>query len=119
MTEKNSKHLIAMNVDTFKFYVKDYKIFRSAKTSEITTFSKQRGICYLGFGPKRIKATAIADKERLNQLIMVLNDFIVTDSHSVSVEELSLGNYRLIDYEICGSDEDYIYEVKLNLCSLV
>ena len=119
MTEKNSKHLIAMNVDSFKFYVKEYKILRSVKTSEITTFVKQREIGYLGYGPIKIRATAIVDKERLNLLNKALNDFIVTDSHSVSIEGISFGDYRMTDYEICGSEDDYIYEVKLNLCSLV
>ncbi len=119
MTEKNSKHLIAMTVDTYKFYLKDYKLFRSAKVSEISTFTKRKELRYLGYGYKRINATAIVDKERLTQLNMVLDDFMITDSHSVVVEGLNLGNYIITDYEICGSDDDYIYEVKLNLCSLL
>lgn len=118
MTEKNSKHLISMSVDTYTFYIKDYKLFRTAKTSEISTFTDERKLCYLGYGKKQINAVALIDKEGLSQINMVLNDFMVTGSHSVIIEGENLGKYILTGYEIDGSDEDYIYKVTLTLCSL-
>lgn len=115
MTEKNSKHLITMSFNNYKFYVKKYKIFRSAKVSQIPVFNNAQEFCYMGYGNEQMKVTALIDKSRISEMHFVLNNFKQPNSYSVQIDGFSAGSYIITSYEICGSEENYIYEVELSL----
>lgn len=116
MTEKNSKHLILMSFDNYKLYVKSYKILRSAKVSEMPAFSDSQAFCYMGFGHEQIKVTALIDKSRLNEIHYVLNNYMQSNSYAVEIDGMSIGKCVLTSYEVCGSEDNYIYEVSISMC---
>lgn len=115
MTEKNSKHHIIMSFNDYNFYVKNYKIFRSAKVSEIPAYNAAQQFCYMGYGNEQIKLTALIDKSRISEIYFIVNNFKQPNPYSVQIDGLSVGNYIITSYEICGSEENYIYEVELSL----
>ncbi len=115
MTEKNSKHTIFMYLGGYKLYVKDYRLFRKAKVSEVSTFSQVKELCYMGFEHLQLHVNALIDKSRLNETMHMISSFLNMNAHSVTIDNSSIGNYVLTDYEICGSNEDYIYKVSLTL----
>ena len=118
MTETNSKHSIIMTIDSYRFHIKEYKICGSIKTAEVATFTNQRELCNLGIGCKKINAITMIDKSRLSEINMILNSNMHTGPSIVVIEGISLGNCIITDYEICGSEDDYIYKVSLTLCSV-
>lgn len=113
MTEKNSKHTIFMYYDFFKFYIKDFKLLRSAKVAEIPTFTDEKQYCFQGLEHERIKATAMIDKSRITTLLTELNNFIGSNTREVIIDDVSYGYFMLTNYEICISQDDYVYEVSL------
>ena len=117
MTEKNSKHLITMSFDGYNFYIKNYKIFRTAKVSQIPAFNNAQEFCYMGYGNEQIKVTALIDKNRINEIYFMLNNFKLPNSKSVEIDGIDVGKYVVTSYEICGSEENYIYEVVMTLCN--
>lgn len=116
MTEKNSKHLILMSFGSYSFYIKNYKIFRSAKVSGIPAFNNAQEFCYMGYGNEQIKVTALIDKGRMSEMYFMLNNFKQPNSYAVEIDGISAGDYVLTSYEICGSEENYIYEVAISFC---
>lgn len=104
-----------MTIDGYKLYVKDYKLFRSAKMYEIPTFSSKMEFCYRGFEHLKLKATAMIEQRRLNELNSRFGSLIGPASHSVTIDELNIGNYVIEEYEISGSEDDYLYKVSLSL----
>ena len=116
MTEKNSKHLITMSFDGYIFYVKNYKIFRTAKVSQIPAFHDAQEFCYMGYGTEQMNVTALIDKNRINEIYSMLNSFKQPNAKFVEIDGINAGNYMLTSYEICGSEENYIYEVVISLC---
>lgn len=118
MKENNSKHMIIMTFGTYKFYIKDYKLLRKAKVSEISAFMNKRELCYMGYGHLQLTATALIDKSRQGEMISVLANFMNSTANSVVIEGANIGSFILTDYEICASEDDYIYKVSLTMCSV-
>lgn len=118
MKETNSKHTIDMTIGTYKLYIKEYKIFGSAKTAELATFTNQRELCHLGIGCRKIKAATIVDKAKLSEINMIFNSYLHSSSFNVVIEGISFGNCIMTDYEICGCEDDYVYKVSLTLCKV-
>lgn len=115
MTEMNSKHLILMSFNNYKFYVKSYKILRSAKISEMPAFSDSQEFCHMGCGHEQIKVTALIEKSKLNEIHYVLNSYMQPNLYAVEIDEASIGKCVLTSYEICGSEDNYIYEISMSL----
>lgn len=115
MTEKNSKHIIYMTLNGYKLNVKDYKLFRKAKVSEISTFSQIRELGYMGFEHLQLNVNALIDKSRLNEALHMLSSYMNINSYTVVIDGISIGHFILTGYEICGSEDDYIYKVSLTL----
>lgn len=114
MTEKNSKNTIIMYYDYYNLYIKDFKVSRSVKVSEIPTFTKEKQYCYQGYEHQKIKATALIDKSRISNLLIIFDNFIFEGSEkSIVIDGIDYGRYWLTDYEVCVSEDDYIYEVAL------
>ncbi len=116
MTENNSKHLITMNFGSYKLYIKDYKLFRSVKVSELSAFMSKKELCYTGFEHVRLEVTALIDKSRFGELSVSLESFVGQQSYSVVIDGSNIGNFYLTGYEICGSEDDYIYKASLSFC---
>lgn len=114
MTENNSKHTIFMYYDYYKFYIRDFKLLRSAKVTEIPAFTDEKQYCYQGLEHERIKATAMIDKSRLTNFLSELNYFIGSNSREVVIDDISYGYFMLTDYEICISQDNYLYEVSMS-----
>ena len=117
MTENNSKHIILMSFGTYKIYIRDYKLSRKARVSEISAFTSKRELCYMGYEHLQLSAAALIDKSRLSEIIFMLNGFMNSNSYSVVIDGVNVGNYILTDYEICGSEDDHIYKVTLTMCN--
>lgn len=105
-----------MNYDYYAFYIKDFKLLRSAKVTEIPAFTDEKQYCYQGLEHERIKATAMIDKSRITSLLTELNNFIGSNTKEVIIDDVSYGYFMLTDYEICISQDDYLYEVSLTFC---
>ncbi len=114
MTENNSKNTIIMYYDYYNLYIKDFKVSRSAKVTEISTFTDEKQFCYQGYEHQRLKATALIDKSRISDILIVLNSFIGNISKNIIINDIDYGSYLLTDYEICVSEDDYLYEVSLS-----
>lgn len=115
MTEKNSKHFICICIDNYNYYVDSYKIFRSAKVSEISTFNDSQETCYMGYGREQIKVKALIDKSRLYETQFMLNTLKYPTPREVTIDGISFGQYIIADYEICAASDSFIYEVSLSM----
>lgn len=116
MDEINSKHLILLDIDGYTFYVKNYKIFRSAKVSEISAFNDAQASCYMGYGSERISVRTLVDKNRMTEIYSMLNRFKNPSLYDITLDGMSIGSYMLTDYEICGSEDEYVYEISISMC---
>lgn len=117
MTENNSKHLIEMTLGSYKLYLKDYKLFRSANVSEIPAFTSKREFCYTGFEHLQVKVTAMVEKRRLSEVYSTFNGLIGSTPYSVTIDGINIGNHIITDYEISGSEDNYLYKISLSLCN--
>lgn len=117
MTQNNSKHLIKMSFGNYDLYIKDYKISQAAKVSEISSFNNKKQFCYSGFEHSRVKVTALIEKSKFNHLVAVFKSFMGSTPYSVTIDEVFIGSYIITEYEISGSEDDYLYKVSLSLCN--
>lgn len=104
-----------MTIDSYKLYVKDYKLFRSTKVSEIPTFASKMEFNYSGFEHLQLKTTAMIEKRRLSELYSYFGSLTGPTSHSVTIDGLNIGDYIIEEYEISGSEDDYLYKVSFSL----
>lgn len=116
MTENNSKHLILLSISNYKFYISSYKVSRSTKILDIPTFKDQQKCCYMGYGHEQMQVKALIDQSRLYETHFMLNSLKSSEMRNVTIEGKALGQYMLTDYEICGSEDNYIYEVSISMC---
>lgn len=116
MTENNSKHKITMSLNSYTFSIKDYKLSRSTKVSEVSKFTNNTELCYMGYKHLRLHATALIEKSRVSEVMNVLSSILSPNSNSVVIDGMNIGKFILTDYEICGSEDDFLYNVSLSLC---